>query len=251
MKLVQDKVVFITGGTRGIGFTAAKLFIENGAKVAICGTKPETVEKALGQLKELYPNEEVLGFWPKITSRQEMTEAVGKTVEKWGKLDVMINNAGITHDTVFTRIQEGEFEHLMEVNLLGVYTGSWVAYQYMKEARSGVIINTASVTGKHGSLSGVGYPTSKAAVVGFCQSLGRELVRRNIRVVGVAPGVVDTDMTRLSTDPEIFEKYLVNNLPQKRLLQPIEIANTYLFLASNMASGITATTVDVDGAYRP
>jgi 3-oxoacyl-[acyl-carrier protein] reductase len=251
MKLVQDKVVFITGGTRGIGFAAAKLFIENGAKVTICGSKPETVEKALAQLKELYPNEEVLGFWPKLTSRQEMYEAIGKTVEKWGRLDVMINNAGITHDTVFSRIQEGEFERLMEVNVLGVYNGAWAAYQHMKDNNSGVIINTASVTGKHGSLSGVGYPTSKSAVVGISQTLGRELVRRNIRVVGVAPGVVDTDMTRGSTDPVIFEKYLVNNLPQKRLLQPIEIANVYLFLASDLASGITATTVDVDGAYRP
>ncbi len=250
MKLVQNKVAFITGGTRGIGFTAAKLFIENGAKVAICGSKPESVEKALAELKELYPNEEVLGFWPKLTSRQEMVEAVGKTVEKWGKLDVMINNAGITHDTVFSRIEEGEFERLIDINVIGVYNGSWAAYQYMKENNSGVIINTASVTGIYGSMSGVGYPTSKSAVVGFCHTLGRELIRRNIRVVGVAPGVVETDMTTADTNPEIFEKFLLPRLPQKRMMYPSEIANVYLFLASDMASGITATTISVDGAYR-
>lgn len=122
MKLVQDKVAFITGGTRGIGFAAARKFIENGAKVAIAGSRQETVEAALEKLKELYPDQEVLGFWPKLSSRQEMLEAVGKVVEKWGRIDVMINNAGVTHSTVFSKIQEGEFEHMFEVNVEGATT---------------------------------------------------------------------------------------------------------------------------------
>ncbi len=249
MKLVQDKIVFITGGTRGIGFTAAKTFIDNGAKVAICGETPETVETALAQLKELYPEHEVLGFCPKITDRSEMSEAIGAVVQKWGRLDVMINNAGITHDTIFGRIKEGEFEHQVDVNLNGIYNGAWCAYQYMKNNGSGVIINTASVTGIHGSLSGAGYPASKAGVIGLTTELGRELIRKNIRVVAVAPGVVKTDMTT-NINPEIMEQFL-KYLPMKRMLEPQEIANTYLFLASDLASGITATTVSVDGAYRP
>ena len=250
MDFVKGKIVFITGGTRGIGFAAAKKFIENGAHVAIAGHCQETVDAALAKLKELYPDEDVLGMCPNLTSRQEMLDAVGKVVAKWGRIDVMINNAGVTHATVFSKIQEGEFEHMFEVNVEGVYNGAWAAYQYMKANNAGVIINTASVTGIFGSTSGVGYPASKAAVVGFTHELGRELVRRNIRVVAVAPGVVNTDMTNANMDPVIKEQYL-KYLPMKRMLEPEEIANVYLFLASDLASGITATTVSVDGAYRP
>lgn len=250
MELVKDKVVFITGGTRGIGFAAAKLFIQNGAHVAIAGHCQETVDAALAKLKELYPDEDVLGMCPNLTSRQEMLDAVGKVVAKWGRIDVMINNAGVTHATVFSKIQEGEFEHMFDVNVEGVYNGAWAAYQYMKANNAGVIINTASVTGLFGSTSGVGYPASKAAVVGFTHELGRELIRRNIRVVAVAPGVVNTDMTTANMDPTIKEQYL-KHLPMKRMLEPEEIANVYMFLASDLASGITATTVSVDGAYRP
>lgn len=250
MDLVKGKIVFITGGTRGIGFAAAKKFIENGAHVAIAGHCQETVDAALAKLKELYPDEDVLGMCPNLTSRQEMLDAVGKVVAKWGRIDVMINNAGVTHATVFSKIQEGEFEHMFEVNVEGVYNGAWAAYQYMKGNNAGVIINTASVTGLFGSTSGVGYPASKAAVVGFTHELGRELIRRNIRVVAVAPGVVNTDMTTANMDPTIKEQYL-KHLPMKRMLEPEEIANVYMFLASDLASGITATTVSVDGAYRP
>lgn len=250
MDLVKGKIVFITGGTRGIGFAAAKTFIENGAHVAIAGHCQETVDAALAKLKELYPDEDVLGMCPNLTSRQEMLDAVGKVVAKWGRIDVMINNAGVTHATVFSKIQEGEFEHMFEVNVEGVYNGAWAAYQYMKGNNAGVIINTASVTGLFGSTSGVGYPASKAAVVGFTHELGRELIRRNIRVVAVAPGVVNTDMTTANMDPTIKEQYL-KHLPMKRMLEPEEIANVYMFLASDLASGITATTVSVDGAYRP
>lgn len=250
MDLVKGKIVFITGGTRGIGFAAAKKFIENGAHVAIAGHCQETVDAALAKLKELYPDEDVLGMCPNLTSRQEMLDAVGKVVAKWGRIDVMINNAGVTHATVFSKIQEGEFEHMFDVNVEGVYNGAWAAYQYMKGNNAGVIINTASVTGLFGSTSGVGYPASKAAVVGFTHELGRELIRRNIRVVAVAPGVVNTDMTTANMDPTIKEQYL-KHLPMKRMLEPEEIANVYMFLASDLASGITATTVSVDGAYRP
>lgn len=249
MKLTEGKVVVITGGTRGIGFVSAKLFIENGSKVAICGETQAEVDEALAQLKEAFPDEEVLGFAPKLIERSEMLDTIGKVVEKWGKIDVMINNAGITHDTVFSKITEDEFKNIIDINLIGVYNGAWSAYQYMKANNSGVIINTASVTGIYGSISGVGYPTSKSGVIGLTHGLGRELVRRNIRVVGVAPGVVNTDMTN-NLPPEIMENFL-KRLPMKRMLEPIEIANTYLFLASDMASGITATTVSVDGAYRP
>lgn len=249
MKLVQDKVVFITGGSRGIGFAAAKIFIDNGAKVAICGTCPETVNSALAKLKELYPDQEVLGFWPKISNRNEMLESIGKVVEKWGRLDVMINNAGVTMETVFGKMEDGEFQNVVDVNLIGAYNGAWCAYQYMKANNSGVIINTASVTGLYGSLTGAGYPASKAGIIGMTQELGRELIRKNIRVVAVAPGVVKTDMT-MNTNPQIMEQFL-KYLPMKRMLEPEEIANAYLFLASDLASGITATTISVDGAYRP
>lgn len=249
MKLVQDKVTIITGGTSGIGLEAAKIFINNGAKVSIFGETQADLDKALAELKELYPEEEVLGFAPNIKSRDEVMKAVQAVAEKYGRLDVMINNAGVSMSTVFSRVEEEEFQHIMDVNVKGVFNGAWAAYQCMKDAKQGVIINTASVTGIYGSLSGIGYPTSKAGVIGMTQGLGRELIRRNIRVVGVAPGVVDTPMTG-GLDPQILEGYL-QTLPQKRMLTAAEIANTYLFLASDLASGITGTTISVDGAYRP
>ena len=249
MKLVQDKITIITGGTRGIGFAAAKLFIENGAKVSIFGETQEEVDTTLAQLKELYPEEEVLGFAPDLTSRDAVMAAVGTVAQKYGRLDVMINNAGITMNSVFSRVSEEDFKNIMDINVNGVFNGAWSAYQCMKDAKQGVIINTASVTGIYGSLSGIGYPTSKAGVIGLTHGLGREIIRKNIRVVGVAPGVVDTDMTK-GLPPEILEDYL-KTLPMKRMLKPEEIANVYLFLASDLASGITATTISVDGAYRP
>ena len=243
MNLVQDKVTIITGGTRGIGFAAAKIFIDNGAKVSIFGETQEEVDTALAQLKELYPEEEVLGFAPDLTSRDAVMAAVGQVAQKYGRLDVMINNAGITSNNVFSRVSEEEFKHIMDINVTGVFNGAWCAYQCMKDAKKGVIINTASVTGIFGSLSGVGYPASKASVIGLTHGLGREIIRKNI------PGVVNTDMTN-GNPPEIMEGYL-KALPMKRMLEPEEIANVYLFLASDLASGITATTVSVDGAYRP
>lgn len=249
MKLVQDKITVITGGTRGIGFAAAKKFIENGAKVAIFGETQEEVDNSLSQLKELYPNEEVLGFAPDLSSREAVMAAVGAVARKYGRLDVMINNAGISMNTVFSKVEEEEFKNIVDVNLIGVFNGSWAAYQCMKDAKKGVIINTASVTGIYGSLSGIGYPTTKAGVIGLTHGLGREIIRKNIRVVGVAPGVVNTDMVS-GMPPEILEGYL-KSLPMKRMLQPEEIANVYLFLASDLASAITATTISADGAYRP
>lgn len=249
MKLVQDKVTIITGGTSGIGFAAAKIFIENGAKVAIFGKAQDDLDNAISQLKELYPNEEVLGFTPDLTSRDEVMAAVGAVAEKYGKLDVMINNAGISMNTVFSRVEEEEFKNIVDINLVGVFNGSWAAYQCMKAAKKGVIINTASVTGIYGSLSGIGYPTTKAGVVGLTHGLGREIIRNNIRVVGVAPGVVNTPMVS-GMPPAILEGYL-KTLPMKRMLEPEEIANVYLFLASDLASAITATTISADGAYRP
>ncbi|WP_300276451.1 SDR family NAD(P)-dependent oxidoreductase [Peptacetobacter sp.] len=249
MNLVQDKVVIITGGTSGIGLCATKIFIENGATVSIFGKTQEEVDTTIAELKELYPDKEVLGFAPDLTKREEVMAAVSTVAQKYGKLDVMINNAGITSNNVFSRVSEEEFKTLIDINVIGVFNGAWAAYQCMKERKEGVIINTASVTGIYGSLSGIGYPTSKAGVVGLTHALGREIIRKNIRVVGVAPGVVNTPMVG-GMPKEILEGYL-KTFPMKRMLEPEEIANTYLFLASDLASGITATTISVDGAYRP
>ena len=249
MNLVQDKIVIITGGTSGIGLCAAKIFMDNGATVSIFGKTQEEVDAAKAELKETHPDKEVLGFAPDLTNRDEVMAAVGAVAEKYGRLDVMINIAGVTSSNVFSRGIPDDFKYLMDIYVTGVFNCSCASYQCMKGRKEGVIINTASVTGIHGSLSGVGYPTSKSAVVGFTQALGREIIRKNIRVVGVAPGVVNTPMVGNIPD-EILDGYL-SSFPMKRMLEPEEIANTYLFLASDLASGITATTVSVDGAYRP
>ena len=139
MNLVQDKIVIITGGTSGIGLCATKIFIENGATVSIFGKTQEEVDATIADLKELYPDKEVIGFAPDLTKRDEVMAAVGAVAEKYGRLDVMINNAGVTSNNVFSRVSEEEFKYMMDINVVGVFNGAWCAYQCMKERKQGVI----------------------------------------------------------------------------------------------------------------
>lgn len=247
--MFEGKVAFITGGAGGIGFATVKKLLAEGAKVCLCDKTPELTEGALRRVKEINPDYPVIGKNPQICSEQEVRAAMEEVVEKWGRIDVLFCNAGIDMSYPITRIPEGEFENVLNVNLVSTYVECRCVVPIMKRQGGGAIVNTSSVTGVFGSALGVAYPASKAGIIGLTKSLSMELARFNIRVNSVAPGVIKTHMTEtLSEDIRTgFEK----SIPLKRMGEPDEVADALLFLASDKAGYITGVTLLVDGGYRP
>ncbi len=244
--LLEGKVAMVTGGTRGIGFATVKTFLDNGAKVALCGSRMETVDKALAELKEIDPNYEVIGFAPNLMDQAAIQEAMDQIVAKWGKLDILVNNAGISQSTKLYDYKAGEFEKAMDLNVVAVFNATQLAAKIMREQHAGVILNTSSMVSLYGQPAGVGYPTSKFAVNGLTRSLARELAPDGIRVNAVAPGVIKTDMVA-NLGQEMVDR-LAATIPLKRLGEPQDIANAFLFLASDLASYVTGEVLSVDGA---
>lgn len=245
--MLKNKVAIITGATRGIGFETAKVFLENNAKVAILGSKEETVTTAINKLKEINPNYEVIGFHPNLTNELELQETFKKVNEKFGTIDILINNAGLSSSTPLNSYTEEEINKLIDINIKAVFLCSKNIVPYLKE-KGGVILNTSSMVSIYGQSSGSLYPTSKFAVNGLTLSLARELAPKNIRVNAVAPGITETDMVS-SLPKEVIEP-LIKTIPLGRIGKPIDIANAFLFLASDMASYITGEILKVDGCAR-
>lgn len=246
MKGIKNKVVVITGGTRGIGFVTVKKFLSNGAKVALCGSKKETVDKALEELKGISEKYEVIGFYPNLLNSKEIDEMVDTILGKWGKIDVLINNAGVSDNkSIYDQAPE-HFEKILDINIQAIFNCTKIIAEVMKDEKSGVILNTSSVVSLYGQKTGVGYPTSKFAVNGLTKSLARELGKDGIRVNAVAPGVIETDMVK-ALDKNIIEA-ISKTIPLDRLGTSEDVANAFLFLASDMASYISGEILSVDGA---
>ena len=244
--MLKGKVAVITGGTRGIGFATVKKFLENGATVAMLGSRQETVDKSLAKLKEENPEAKVVGYWPNLNKVDEVEKTFGEIKERFGSLDILVNNAGISAREKLYDYSADEFSKIMDLNVKAVFNCSKEAAKIMKEQGGGVILNTSSMVSIYGQPSGVGYPASKFAVNGMTKSLARELGPDNIRVNAVAPGVTRTDM--VAALPEEMIKPLIATIPLRRVGEPEDIANAFLFLASDMASYITGTVLSVDGA---
>lgn len=242
--MLENKVAIVTGGTRGIGFETVKLFLQNGAKVCLLGSKKETVDKALEKLEQFKDN--LMGLYPNLNNEGEITETFNHVKEKFGSIDILVNNAGISARDKIYDYKAEDFKKIVDINLNSVFVCSKVAAKFMKEQGKGVILNTSSMVSIYGQPSGCGYPASKFAVNGLTKSLARELGKDNIRVNAVAPGVVHTDMVDVL--PEEVIKPIINSIPLGRMAEPIDIANAFLFLASDMASYITGTILSVDGA---
>lgn len=245
--MLNDKVAIITGGTRGIGYAIAKKFLENKAKVIIFGSRKESVDKAITSLKELNSSYEVFGYYPNLIKESELKEIFGKINGKYGHIDILINNAGISSKTKIDDYTEEEFDKISNLNIKSVYTCSKVSIPYLKESH-GVILNTSSMVSIYGQPSGVMYPASKYAVNGITKSLARELAPYGIRVNAVAPGITNTDMVK-SLPKELIEP-LIKTIPLGRIGEPEDIANAFLFLASDMASYISGVILSVDGLAR-
>lgn len=244
--MLNGKVAVITGGTRGIGYATAKKYLENGAKVAIFGSKKETVDQALASLRAENTAFEVEGYYPDLLIEQEVDKAIDEVVAKWGRLDILVNNAGVSaRDSIYNYSVE-DFQRTIDLNVNAVFISSKKAAQIMKKQGGGVILNTSSMVSIYGQAAGSAYPASKFAVNGLTKSLARELGRDNIRVNAVAPGVTRTDM--VAALPEEMIKPLIATIPLGRVGEPEDVANAFLYLASDMASYVTGAVLSVDGA---
>ena len=242
--MLKGKTAIVTGGTRGIGMAIVKRYLENGANVAVAGSRQESVDKALAQLGEY--QDRVMGICPDLCSPEQVADAFASVKERFGSLDILANNAGISSRTSLYDYTVEEFSKIMDINVKAVFVCSQAAARIMKEQGGGVIISTSSMVGEYGQPSGCGYPTSKFAVNGLTKSLARELAKDQIRVNAVAPGVTRTDM--LSVLPGELVDRISAGIPLGRVGEPLDIANAYLYLASDLSSYVTGVTIRVDGA---
>lgn len=245
--MLEGKVAIVTGGTRGIGYEIVRKFLINGAKVALFGSKMETVNKAIDALKNENNKYDVLGLYPALENEKEVSEAFKKVKESFGHIDIVVNNAGVSSSTPLLNYTEEEYDKISDLNIKSVFICSKVAIDYLKETK-GVILNTSSMVSIYGQPSGVMYPASKFAVNGLTKSLARELAPMGIRVNAVAPGIIETDMVR-NLPKEVIEP-LIKTIPLGRIGKPEDIANAFVFLASDMASYVTGEILQVDGAAR-
>ena len=241
-KRLKNKVAIITGGSRGIGYATADAFLREGAKVILSASSQESADNAVKKLKEKYPDSIVAGISPDLSNYESVRKSFLEATGKYGCVDILVNNAGVSESTPFADYTEDAFDKVMDLNVKGVYNATRAACNCMMARGTGVILNTSSMVSIYGQPSGIAYPASKFAVNGLTVSLARELGPKGIRVNAVAPGITETDM-------EIIEP-LVAQIPLRRLGQPEDIANAFVFLASEEASYITGVVLSVDGMAR-
>lgn len=246
MKMLEGKVAVVTGGTRGIGFAIVKAFLEEGASVALFGSRQETVDKALASIKAENADAAVIGLAPSLTSYAEVEKAMGEVKAHFGKIDILINNAGVSAREPIYNYEADAFDKVIDLNVNSVFYCSKAVVPFMKEQGGGSIVNTSSMVSLYGQPSGCSYPASKFAVNGLTKSLARELGKDNIRVNAVLPGVTRTDMVA-ALPPEMVARVSAT-IPLGRVGEPEEVANAFVFLASDKASYITGALLSVDGA---
>lgn len=244
--MLQGKTAIVTGGTRGIGLAIVRTFLQNGAAVALLGSRKETVDKALAALKSENAAWRVMGLAPDLTDFDAVRQAVETVREAFGTVDIMVNNAGISAREPLAEYRPEDFKKIMDLNVTAVFNGCKAVEPIMRAAGHGCIINTSSMVSLYGQPAGVGYPASKFAVNGLTKSLARELGPAGIRVNAVAPGVTRTDM--VAALPKEMVERISAPIPLRRIGEPQEVANVFLFLASDLASYVTGAVVSVDGA---
>lgn len=240
---LKDKVAVITGSTRGIGKETAMLFAKEGAKVVICGTNEALINSNVEELKAM--GAEAMGFRVDVSKRAQVDEMVAGVKAAWGRIDILVNNAGITADAMLKKMTEEQFDKVININLKGVYNCAQAVLNIMTEQGSGVILNTSSVVGIYGNVGQTNYAAAKWGVIGMTKTWAKELGRKGIRVNAVAPGFIMTSMTEAV--PEKVLDLMKEKAPLQRLGKPEDIANAFLFLASDEASFITGTVLSVDG----
>lgn len=240
---LKDKVALITGAANGIGLTAAEVFAKEGAKVAMADFNAEQGEKRAQELRG--KGYDVTFFQVNVAQRSSVDEMVEKVRDTYGNIGVLINNAGITKDAMLSKLTVEDFQAVLDVNLTGVFHCTQAVLPSMIENGKGKIINTSSVSGVYGNIGQTNYAATKAGVVGMTKSWAKELGRKGINVNAVAPGFIDTGMT--AKVPEKILDQIKQMIPLARLGKPEDIANAYLFLASDESNYINGTVLHVDG----
>ena len=244
MKLLEGKIAIITGGSRGIGRGIAKIFAQQGANVAFTYSSSVTEANQLEEELKTF-GVKVKGYQSNAADFNQCEQLVEEVVKDFGTVDILINNAGITKDTLLMRMSEEDFDKVIQVNLKSVFNMTKAAQKIMLKQRKGSIINISSVVGVQGNAGQANYAASKAGILGFTKSVALEMGSRNIRCNAIAPGFIETEMTA-TLKPEIVEGWR-NAIPLKRGGQPEDVANACVFLASDLSSYITGQVLRVDG----
>ncbi len=240
----EKKVVLVTGGTRGIGKKTAEKYAKNGYNVIINYVSDNTdVEKITKEFNEI--GSECLIVKADVSKKSDVDNLIKMAIEKFKKIDVLVNNAGITKDNLLMRMTEEEFDKVIEINLKGTFLVTKAVSKYMIKNRSGSIINLSSVVGVSGNAGQSNYSASKAGIIGFTKSIAKELASRNIRANAVAPGFIKTDMTNVLQ--ESVKENIYNQIPLKRMGEAEEVADLIYFLGSEQSKYITGQVINVDG----
>ncbi len=240
----EKKVAIITGGSRGIGKEIAKKFAKENYNLVINYVSEKTnTEELKKEFEEL--GAEVLFIKTNVTSYEECEKMAKDAINKFGKIDVLVNNAGVTKDSLLLRMKEEDFDTVINVNLKGTFNVTKACIPYMMKKKSGKIVNISSVVGISGNSGQANYAASKAGIIGFTKSVAKELASRNILANCVAPGYIATDMTNGLSDA--VKESINNQIPLKRVGMPEEVAKAVYFLASEENSYITGQVLNVDG----
>jgi 3-oxoacyl-[acyl-carrier protein] reductase len=242
MKL-KGKVAAITGGARGIGHSTAVKFAAEGAKVAVCDINPELMKATLETIRSA--GGEADGYQVDVTNKEQIAAMVKGVMAKWGRIDCVVNNAGIVMDAQLKNMTDMQFDTVIDINLKGVYNCTRAVVDIMIAQQSGVILTTSSIVGLYGNFGQTNYAASKFAVIGMTKTWARELGRKGIRAIAVCPGFIATPI--LKTIPDRVMAQMTERVPMKRLGRPEEVADVYAYLASDEASYINGAVIEVAG----
>lgn len=240
---LKDKVCIITGSGSGIGRSTALKFAEEGAVVAVCDISLHLAEETADQIKN--KGGDAAGFKVDVTNKEEIQTMIEELMKKYGKIDVLVNNAGIIQDAQLSKMTEEQFDKVIEVNLKGTYLCTKAVVDIMSSQSYGVILNTSSVVGIYGNFGQTNYAATKFGVIGMTKTWAKELGRKGIRSNAVCPGFIATSI--LDVMPEKIIKAMEDKVPMKRLGKPEEIANVFAFLASDEASYVNGAVIEVSG----
>jgi 3-oxoacyl-[acyl-carrier protein] reductase len=240
---LKNKVAIITGSARGIGQATALKFAAEGARVVVCDLDRKAVDEVVAQIAAA--GGQATGFTVNVTDKASIAAMVKGVTDKYGRIDVLVNNAGIVDDAMLRKMSDEQFERVIDINLKGTYNCARAVVDIMIAQNAGVILNASSVVGLYGNFGQTNYAASKFGVIGMAKTWARELGRKGIRANAVCPGFVET--TILKSIPEKVMQAMIDRVPLGRLAKPEEIANTYAFLASDEASYINGAVIEVSG----
>jgi len=243
MKRLNQKISIITGAAQGIGLATALKFAEEGATVVVCDVRQAAVDEAVRQCQLVGAT--AVGFVVNVTQRDNVDAVVTSVMAQFGRIDVLVNNAGITQDARLQKMTQEQFDKVIDVNLRGVFHCTQAVAEHMVTQGSGVILNASSVVGIYGNYGQTNYAATKFGVIGFTKTWSRELGPKGIRVNAVAPGFIATPI--LDTMPDKVIAEMAQRVPLKRMGTAAEIANVYAFLASDEASYVNGAVLEVSG----